>query len=109
MSKSGTTVTYGYGANGQRIYKYVTSGSTVTNINYYYRDGNLIDALWGSNRIHIFYDGVGSPVSITYNGATYYYVKNLQGDIVGLTDTSGVYVVAYTYDAWGKEHLDVTT
>ena len=102
MSKSGTSIAYGYDADGQRIYKNVTEGSTTTNINYYYRNGNLIDALWGSNRIHIFYDASGSPVSITYNGTQYYYVKNLQGDIVGLTNTSGTLVVEYEYDAWGK-------
>ena len=102
MSKSGMSIAYGYDADGQRIYKNVTEGSTTTNINYYYRNGNLIDALWGSNRIHIFYDASGSPVSITYNGTQYYYVKNLQGDIVGLTNTSGTLVVEYEYDAWGK-------
>ena len=102
MSKSGTSIAYGYDADGQRIYKNVTEGSTTTKVNYYYRNGNLIDALWGSNRIHIFYDASGSPVSITYNGAQYYYVKNVQGDIVGLTNTSGTLVVSYEYDAWGK-------
>ena len=102
MSKSGTSIAFGYDADGQRIYKNVTEGSTTTKINYYYRNGNLIDALWGSNRIHIFYDASGSPVSITYNGAQYYYVKNVQGDIVGLTNTSGSLIVSYEYDAWGK-------
>jgi len=80
----------------------VTSGSTTTSINYYYRGGNLIDALWGSNRIHIFYDAGGSPISIKYNGTQYYYVKNLQGDIVAITNSSGSEVVSYAYDAWGK-------
>ncbi|MBR1757484.1 MAG: hypothetical protein IJ744_01990 [Lachnospiraceae bacterium] len=102
MSKSGTSIAYGYDADGQRIYKNVTEGSTTTKVNYYYRNGNLIDALWGSNRIHIFYDASGSPISITYNGTQYYYVKNVQGDIVGLTNTSGILVVSYEYDAWGK-------
>ena len=102
MSKSGTSIAYGYDADGQRIYKNVTEGSTTTKFNYYYRNGNLIDALWGSNRIHIFYDASGSPVSIAYNGTQYYYVKNVQGDVVGLTNTSGILVVSYEYDAWGK-------
>ena len=33
----------------------------------------------------------------------YTYVKNIQGDILGIIDDStGAQVVAYTYDAWGK-------
>jgi RHS repeat-associated protein len=36
------------------------------------------------------------------NGIEYYYVKNLQGDIMGLKDSTGTQVVSYTYDTWGK-------
>ena len=36
------------------------------------------------------------------NGTTYYYVTNLQGDVMGLVDTSGNSVAAYTYDPYGK-------
>ena len=32
----------------------------------------------------------------------YYYLRNGQNDIVGLMDGSGVRVVEYIYDAWGK-------
>jgi len=39
---------------------------------------------------------------VTYSGTKYFYLKNAQGDILGLVDTSGNQVVAYTYDAWGK-------
>jgi RHS repeat-associated protein len=35
--------------------------------------------------------------------ARHYYQHNLQGDIIGLTNTSGTQVVAYTYDSWGKQ------
>ena len=30
------------------------------------------------------YDAEGVPVSFVYNGTTYYYTTNLQGDIVGI-------------------------
>ena len=36
------------------------------------------------------------------NGTTYYYVTNLQGDVMGLVDTSGNSVASYTYDPYGK-------
>ena len=48
------------------------------------------------------YDESGSPYSFIYNGTQYYYVKNLQGDVMRIVDTSGTVVANYFYDAWGK-------
>jgi len=48
------------------------------------------------------YDESGSPYSFIYNGTQYYYVKNLQGDVMRIVNTSGTVVANYTYDAWGK-------
>jgi len=48
------------------------------------------------------YDESGSPYSFIYNGTQYYYVKNLQGDVMRIVDTTGSVVANYTYDAWGK-------
>ena len=36
------------------------------------------------------------------NGTTYYYVTNLQGDVMGMVDSSGNSVATYTYDPYGK-------
>ncbi len=36
------------------------------------------------------------------NGIEYYYIRNNQGDIVGLFDKSGTQIVSYIYDSWGK-------
>ena len=41
-------------------------------------------------------------MSVNYNGTEYFYLKNAQGDVTGLVNTSGTQVVAYTYDAWGN-------
>ncbi|MBM7872297.1 RHS repeat-associated protein, partial [Clostridium pascui] len=48
------------------------------------------------------YDSDGSLVSMNLNGVEYYYIRNLQGDIIGLFDKNGTQVVSYTYDTWGK-------
>ena len=48
------------------------------------------------------YDANGQAVSVNYNGTEYYYLRNGQNDIVGLMDESGMRVVEYIYDAWGK-------
>ena len=52
------------------------------------------------------YDNVGMPYNLTYNNgsttATYYYITNLQGDVMYLADASGNEVAAYDYDPYGK-------
>lgn len=57
---------------------------------------------WGSNKIDFAYDYQGRPYSLTYNGTTYYYVLNLQGDVVRIVNASGAVQASYTYDAWGN-------
>lgn len=53
---------------------------------------------WGSSKLHFTYDSLG-PASVTYNGTTYLYVKNAQGDVVQIVDGNGNTVVTYIYDA----------
>ena len=96
MSKSGSSITYGYNANGKRISKTVNG----TTYNYSYLGDQLTEMTWGSNKLHFTYDSTG-PASVTYNGNRYFYLKNAQGDVTGLVNASGTQVVSYTYDPWG--------
>ena len=96
MSKSGSSITYGYNANGKRISKTVNG----TTYNYSYLGDQLTERTWGSNKLHFTYDSTG-PASVTYNGNRYFYLKNAQGDVTGLVNASGTQVVSYTYDPWG--------
>ena len=48
------------------------------------------------------YDASGSVIGMEYNGAKYWYDKNLQGDIVGIRNSAGTLVAQYVYDAWGR-------
>ena len=36
-----------------------------------------------------------------YNDEPYYFMKNLQGDVIAITDRNGTVVAKYSYDAWG--------
>ena len=99
MSKSGTDITYSYDADGLRISKTVNG----TTYHYYYLDSQLVEMTWDSNKLHFTYDSAG-PASVNYNGTIYNYIKNAQGDVVGLVDFNGTKVVEYIYDAWGN-HL----
>ena len=56
--------------------------------------------------LDFIYDESGKPFALKYStdGATfdtYYYVLNLQGDVVKLIQANGHIVAQYTYDAWG--------
>ena len=48
------------------------------------------------------YDTSGNPYSLTYNGTTYYYVVNLQGDVIRLVSGTGATVAEYEYDPYGR-------
>ena len=53
-----------------------------------------------SNGLKFFYDHTG-VAGMKYNGATYIYRKDVQGNIIALLDSNGRIVVKYAYDAWG--------
>ena len=99
------TVEFKYDHNGLRTQKKVTSGGEVTTTEYTLH-GKLITHLTrGSDKLHFFYDGLGQPAMVEFNGTLYSYVHNLQSDIVGIVDSYGNLVVEYKYNAWGKPTL----
>ena len=72
-------------------------------ITYTYDGNNRI--IKQSNGIEFLYDNSG-VAGIIYNGGTYLYRKDGQGNIVALIDSNGNVVVEYKYDAWG-DHVIV--
>ena len=94
----GTKVTYRYNANGMRTQKKV--GSKVTDY-YYDSNNNLIAEKTDNATLFFYYDTENSPVALSYNGKMFYYVKNLQGDIVKILDEDGQEKASYVYNAWG--------
>ena len=95
----GTKVTYRYNANGMRTQKKV--GSKVTDY-YYDNNNNLIAEKTDNATLFFYYDTENSPVALSYNGKMFYYVKNLQGDIVKILDEDGQEKADYVYNAWGN-------
>ena len=97
MSDGTTTWNYTYNAddlrtkrtNGTDTYVYVYSGSQLAMMSK------------GNDTLHFTYDATGIPLAVKYNGTTYYYKTNLQGDIMAIVDGTGTAVVTYAYDAWG--------
>ena len=77
----------------------------------YHLDGTrVLSEEYGSKLILYIYDEVGSIIGMAYRESSYasgvfdYYLftKNLQGDIIGIYNTSGSCVASYTYNAWGE-------
>ena len=95
VTVSGNTIQMQYDYNGMCTQK----GST----KYYYdSSNNLIGMVKGTHTLLFYYDENSNPTAFTDNGAMYFYIKNLQGDIVKIVNRSGSVIVNYTYDALGK-------
>ena len=99
LTKDNKTTSYTYDISGIRTQKNVDG--TITK--YYYNDSNnLISMTVGDKTLMFYYDQNGSVSSVLYNGVMYYYIKNLQGDIMRIVDENGNSIVIYAYDQWGK-------
>lgn len=63
---------------------------------------NVTNATAVSDKIYFSYDSTDNLVSMNLDGVEYYYIRNAQGDIIGLFDKDGNQIVSYKYDTWGK-------
>ena len=97
MTDGTTTWSYKYNADGLRTEK--TNGTTT--YKYVYSGSTLVQMSVGDDVLNFYYDN-GTPVSLTYNDSTYYYITNLQGDVVAIVSQTGRTLATYTYDAWGN-------
>ena len=102
ITNGNNVYTYVYDEGGQRVSKTVNGVTT----NYHWLDGKLQAEETDTYMLVYHYDENGMLVGFTYKTggteANYYYVHNLQGDVIGIIDNSGAMVVEYAYDAWGK-------
>ena len=69
---------------------------------YYYNGKYVTHLSKGGTQMHFFYDAQGRPSIVQYNDVDYAYLHNLQGDVTGIVDMTGMLVVQYAYDAWGR-------
>ena len=89
--------TYTYNNNGIRTSKSV---GCVTHT-YTLEGTNIIKETWDGNTLVPLYDLEQSVCGIIFNSTEYYFYKNLQGDVIAITNNAGTVVARYTYDAWG--------
>ncbi len=98
ISDEDTSISFKYDSNGMRTQKTVNDVAT----DYIYAGTQLISQQTGNEVMNFVYSGLGEVYAVSYNGTHYFYLQNLQGDIIGLYDVNGDIVVRYTYDAWGN-------
>ena len=98
MSKSGSTLSFDYDADGVRISKTVNGVET----KYYTAGDQILRMEKGDDALDFLYDEAGAVFGVLHNGTPYYYVRNGQNDIVALVDQNANIIGQYSYDAWGK-------
>ena len=101
-STNNLDITYNYNEEGIRTSKVINNITT----NYYLEGTYIIYEDRNGTSIYYLYDNSGVS-GFEYNNNTYYFVKNLQGDIIEILDDSFNTVAKYSYDVWGN-HISIT-
>ena len=70
--------------------------------NYIYSGDKLVRMTCGDNILDFTFDANGAPLTLVTGGKVYYYLTNLQGDVMSIESSDGTPVASYCYDAWGK-------
>ena len=98
LTSGETTWTYTYNADGLRTKR--TDGTNT--YEYVYYNGLLQYMEYNNTPVYFTHAPDGTPMGMLTGGKAYFYITNLQGDVVGIVDATGNLVVSYTYDAWGN-------
>ena len=89
------TTSYSYVYNGGQLSQMTVTTVTET------ADGQTTTQ---THTVDLTYDASGNPQTMTYDGVTYYYTVNIQGDVTGILDESGTVLVRYNYQAYGTTY-----
>ena len=102
MTKGNDTISFAYNESGLRTSKTVNGVAH----SYVWQGRKLAADITDAYALYFHYDSTGDVIGFTRtaNGTDteYFYVKNLQGDILKVITATGTEAATYTYDAWGK-------
>ena len=98
ISHNGDSISYTYDPDGIRTSKTVNGTTT----KYHVMNGTLLGQTKENDTIVFLYDEKANKYGFDYNGTKYYYIFNVQGDVIGILNQAGQKIVSYTYDPWGK-------
>ena len=97
--------------NGSTIYHYTLNGSQIVTETWVTKTQDGEEIVEHPNHFLVYlYDESGAPIGLQYRNKTYekydfdtyYFEKNLQGDIIAIYTENGTKIGSYTYDAWGN-------
>lgn len=91
-------IKFKYNIDGIRTSKIVNNIET----KYYLEGTNIIFEKTEDDILFFLYNDIDELYGFKYNNNVYYYLKNIQNDIVGILDNNYNLVAKYKYDAWGK-------
>jgi len=97
-TKGTDNISFTYNGDGIRTSKTVNGIKT----EYFLNGSDVIYMRTGNTVTSFIYDENGEVTGLIHNGATYFYVKNILGDVAAIIDTSGTTVAEYKYDPWGR-------
>ena len=90
----------------------IRTSKTVNGVEHIYHlhGSRIVSEEWGNHLLLYIYDAEGTPIGMQYRKTTYaanefdtyWFEKNLQGDIVAVYSEDGTKLISYTYDAWGN-------
>ena len=80
------TYVYAYNTDGDRVSKTVNGVKT----EYFYNGSILAGQKTGDETLIFMYDNNGDAFGFIYNGEEYYYIKNVQNDIVAIADKTEI-------------------
>jgi len=98
VTQNGVTWQNTYNADGLRTKR---AGGSNT-YEYVYYGGSLQYMEYNGQAVYFTHAPDGTPMGMLTEGNAYFYITNLQGDVVAILNSSGQVVVQYTYDAWGN-------
>ncbi|MGM9601728.1 MAG: RHS repeat domain-containing protein, partial [Faecousia sp.] len=101
--KGNSTYTYAYDSDGLRVSKTVNG----VKHEYFYASGKLLRETYGNITLDFLYNSNGYPYALLYTNGdaaqeVYYYITNLQGDVMYMMNSAGGYAATYEYGPYGE-------
>ncbi|MCM1350603.1 MAG: hypothetical protein NC182_05310 [Prevotella sp.] len=101
LTKIGEHINYKYDILGRRVEKIIQGKST----KYIYDDNQIVEMQIGEDTIQYNYDESNQIIGFSYQGKTYYYEKDILGNINGIINEEGKTIVRYQYDGYGNHQV----
>ena len=99
ITNGSNTYSYKYNADGIRTSKTVKGTTT----EFFLNGSQILAQKTGDSVMRFFYDSTGKRVGFANGTMLFYYLYNVQGDVIAIVRAATGQVVAkYSYDAWGN-------